>query len=62
MSETVYAHWDQAEIARSNVEARNTPAQDLLYGPGQVARYMSPPVESIFPLEYAYALLGDIDG
>jgi len=62
MNETVYAQWDQAEIARSNIEAGNTPAQGLLYGPGQVARYMSPPVESIFPLEYAYALLGDIEG
>src|SRR5437763_7875096 len=62
MAESVYTRWNQAEIARSDVEARNTPAQQLLFKPGQIDRYMAPQLESVFPLEYAYALLGDVRG
>ena len=62
MAESAYAHWQQAEIARSNVEASNTPSQQLLYKPGQIDRYMTPDLDSVFPLEYAYALLGNVVG
>jgi SAM-dependent methyltransferase len=62
MAETVYTEWQQAEIARSDVEARNTSSQGLIYGPGQIERYMAPPIDSVYPLEYAYALLGDVRG
>jgi SAM-dependent methyltransferase len=55
-------HWQQAEIARSDDEARHTPSQQLLYKPGQIDRYMAPELDSVFPLEYAYALLGNAVG
>ena len=52
--------WERAEIERSEHEARRTAPQRA--DEGQIARYMAPPLDSPFPLEYAYALLGDITG
>jgi len=54
--------WERAEIERSDHEARHTPPQQLAADERQVARYMAPSLDSPFPLEYAYALLGDIAG
>jgi len=54
--------WERAEIVRSDLEARHTPSHQLRMDETQIARYMSPSAESEFPLEYAYALLGDIRG
>jgi ubiquinone/menaquinone biosynthesis C-methylase UbiE len=54
--------WERAEIARSDQEARHTPSHQLTADERQVARYMAPPRNSPFPLEYAYALLGDVAG
>lgn len=54
--------WERAEIARSDQEALHTPSRRLAADETQVARYMAPPLDSVFPLEYAYALLGDVAG
>jgi len=54
--------WERAEIARSTFEARHTPAARLVADESNVARYLAPPAETVYPLEYAYALLGDIRG
>ena len=54
--------WERAEIARSDQEARHTPSRQLAADEAQVARYMAPPLGTVFPLEYAYALLGDVAG
>jgi SAM-dependent methyltransferase len=54
--------WESAEIARSKVEASRTPEQGLRIGPKVRRRYMNPPLDTAYPLEYAYALLGDVTG
>jgi len=54
--------WERAEIERSDQEALHTAPQGLAADERQIARYMAPPLDSPFPLEYAYALLGDVVG
>jgi SAM-dependent methyltransferase len=54
--------WERAEISRSEREARHTPSTRLVQNECIAARYRDPPLETAFPLEYAYALLGDIRG
>jgi ubiquinone/menaquinone biosynthesis C-methylase UbiE len=48
---------DQAEVIRSASEASKTVIQ-----PVNVARYLNPPPATPFPLEYAFYLLGNIEG
>jgi SAM-dependent methyltransferase len=48
---------DLAEVKRSAEEARKT-----LLTPCEVDRYLNPPAETIYPLEYAFHLLGDVRG
>jgi 2-polyprenyl-3-methyl-5-hydroxy-6-metoxy-1,4-benzoquinol methylase len=48
---------DRAEVERSAEEARHTLLQRA-----QVRRYLSPPADTPYPLEYAFHLLGDISG
>jgi SAM-dependent methyltransferase len=48
---------DRAEIERSAEEARKT-----LLKPCQVDRYLDPPGDTPYPLEYAFHLLGDVRG
>ena len=40
---------EEAEIARSTIEARKT-----VLSPAQVWRYLNPPANTAFPLEYAF--------
>jgi SAM-dependent methyltransferase len=54
--------WETAEIARSRVEARLTEEARLVADEANVTRYLNPPRDTAFPLEYAYALLGDARG
>ena len=54
--------WESAEIARSKVEASRTAEQSLRIGPTVRQRYLNPPLDTAYPLEYAYALLGDVGG
>jgi hypothetical protein len=51
---------DQAEIERSSVEARNTVLKPV--NPEQVERYLAPLSTTPFELEYAFHLLGDVNG
>jgi SAM-dependent methyltransferase len=53
--------WEAAEIHRSGTEARLTPDSGLV-ATEDVRRYLNPPLDTAFPLEYAYALLGDARG
>jgi len=48
---------DEAEILRSANEARK-----IILSPAEVKRYLNPPADTAFPLEYAFHLLGDIRG
>ena len=54
--------WERAEIERSSVEATLTPDDELRVGASTLRRYTNPPLETAYPLEYAYALLGDVSG
>lgn len=54
---------EQAEIHRSAQEARTTQKTSrLLVRTETIARYRAPPETTIFPLEYAFHLLGDVRG
>ena len=52
---------EHAEIYRSAVEASQT-TQQLLMSPENLARYRAPAETTVFPLEYAFHVLGDVSG
>jgi len=54
--------WEQAEISRSKFEALHTPAERLIVNERNVERYLNPPRDTAYPLEYSYSLLGDVSG
>jgi SAM-dependent methyltransferase len=54
--------WERAEIERSSSEARHASGADLVADERNVARYLDPPHATVYPLEYAYYLLGDLAG
>jgi 2-polyprenyl-3-methyl-5-hydroxy-6-metoxy-1,4-benzoquinol methylase len=58
--ETKRADWERAEVERSAHEAALMSAKRLRLDPTQERRYVSPPAETAYPLEYAYHLLGDV--
>jgi SAM-dependent methyltransferase len=54
--------WERAEIARSSVEATLTADEALRVSAETFARYMRPPADTPYPLEYAFQQLGDVAG
>jgi SAM-dependent methyltransferase len=54
--------WEQAEIERSSVEARNTAVERLRMTEWNLRRYLSPPADTPYPLEYAFHAIGDVAG
>ena len=54
--------WERAEIARSAVEAELTPDETLRVPRDIYARYVSPPADTAYPLEFAFHLLGGVRG
>ncbi len=54
--------WERAEIDRSSFEATQASDRDLVADERNVARYLAPPPTTVYPLEYAYSLLGDVAG
>jgi SAM-dependent methyltransferase len=61
-TDTQMQTWERAEIERSSVEATLTPDAALRVTPGTFERYSAPPADTVYPLEYAYHLLGDVSG
>ena len=61
-TQTPMQTWERAEIERSSVEATLTADAALKITPATFARYEAPPQDTVFPLEFAYALLGDVAG
>jgi SAM-dependent methyltransferase len=57
----VLEEWERAEIARSRHEASQR-AKVRRTSPAVLRRYTNPPVDTQFPLEYTYHLVGDIRG
>jgi SAM-dependent methyltransferase len=55
------ARWEEAEVARSRVQARLTPGVRPT-GKRTLKRYAAPPADTPYALEYAYHLIGDVRG
>jgi ubiquinone/menaquinone biosynthesis C-methylase UbiE len=51
---------ERAEVMRSAEEARKLVVEAV--DPVQVKRYLNPPADTAYPLEYAFYLLGDVRG
>jgi SAM-dependent methyltransferase len=60
MSETM-REWEYAEVERSRQEALRR-SSVVVTDERQMARYLDPPLDSVFPLEHAFALLGNVRG
>jgi SAM-dependent methyltransferase len=54
--------WESVEVERSASEAERRETEDLRLTENTVARYLNPPADTPFQLEYAYHLLGDVRG
>jgi SAM-dependent methyltransferase len=62
MSSPILHEWERAEIERSAAEASHANVANLLADETQVRRYLDPPADTCYPLEYSYHLLGDVRG
>jgi SAM-dependent methyltransferase len=51
---------DQRE--RNEIERSAAEAKDIVLHPVEIDRYLDPPSDTVYPLEYAYNLLGDVRG
>lgn len=54
--------WESVEVERSASEAKKKSLDDLKLSEAIIQRYLSPPQETAYSLEYAYHLLGDVRG
>jgi len=62
MSKATIQEWERVEVERSAVEAGNTDTSNMLANENNCGRYMSPPEDTVYPLEYSFHLLGDVRG
>lgn len=53
--------WEEVEVVRSASEAKKNKGSDLRIADDILHRYKTPSTITPFPLEYAYALLGNVD-
>lgn len=54
--------WEQVEVARSSAEASHIDKRALVPNEKQIVRYLDPPSDTRYPLEYSFHLLGEITG
>ncbi len=54
--------WELAEIRRSAAEAQLIDRAALLADEANLAKYVNPPADTLYHLEYAFHLLGDVAG
>lgn len=54
--------WENAEAERSASEASQINTSELIAAEDNLKRYMNPPAETVYPLEYSFYLLGDVRG
>jgi SAM-dependent methyltransferase len=54
--------WEHAEVESSAREASEIQLQRLQVAPHDITRYLDPPADTCFPLEYSYYLLDDVRG
>ena len=56
------ADWELAEVRRSAAEAQQADPTSLRATEDNLARYVNPPPDTLFHLEYAFHLLGNVGG
>jgi SAM-dependent methyltransferase len=56
------SEWERAEADRSAAEAAHLDVANLLADESRLQRYVHPPSDTCYPLEYSYHLLGDVRG
>src|SRR6266851_4823703 len=56
------ATWELTEVERSAREASHTQLEHLRVASWDISRYLNPPADTCFPLEYSYYLLDDVRG
>lgn len=56
------AIWENVEVIRSSNEASKRSAEDLTIARSVIQRYLNPAADTAYALEYAYHLLGNVDG
>ena len=54
--------WELAELRRSAAEAERVDVRSLRASEENLAKYVNPPFDTLFHLEYAFHLLGDVAG
>jgi SAM-dependent methyltransferase len=54
--------WEQAEIRRSAAESELIASVPLVMREDDIARYINPSPDTLFQLEYAFYLIGDVRG
>jgi SAM-dependent methyltransferase len=54
--------WEEAEIERSSAEARHTSEERLRTTEWNLRRYLNPPADTPYPLEYAFHEIGNVAG
>lgn len=54
--------WEQVESQRSAGEAQRRHAENLRITDANIGRYLKPPADTHYPLEYSYHTLGDVTG
>lgn len=54
--------WESVEIERSLADAQKKDLNNLKIRESIIQRYLAPPPETAYSLEYAYHLLGDVSG
>jgi SAM-dependent methyltransferase len=59
MSKATIQEWEKVEVERSAVEASNTDTSNMLANENNCGRYLNPPADTVYPLEYSFHLLGD---
>jgi predicted RNA methylase len=52
--------WESVEVERSASEASRRETENLRLDEKTVERYLNPPVDTPYQLEFAYHLLGDV--
>jgi ubiquinone/menaquinone biosynthesis C-methylase UbiE len=54
--------WESVEVERSASEASRRETENLLLPQKTIERYLNPPADTPYQLEFAYHLLGDVKG
>lgn len=62
MSSPALNELERVEVERSAAQAAHTNLNELLVREDQIRRYLGPPADTCYPLEYSYHLLGDVRG